>query len=86
MNISSIILKIPETENDYSCYCSLSLLTIIINDGFIDRIILYEARRTYIIYNLEEVNGQIIKIADLKCKTFAEFVVAIDVNNLNHNV
>ena len=86
MDISSIVLKASETENDYSCYCSLSLLTLVIKNKFIDYIGLNEGNRFYKIYKLKEVNGQTIKIANLKCKTFAEFVVAIDVNNLNHNV
>lgn len=86
MNISSIVLKIPETESDYGYYCPLNLLITVIKNKFIDYIEMTEGNTIDEIYELEEVNGQTIKIADLKCKTFAEFVVAININNLNHNV
>lgn len=78
-----IMLKIPESDYSESYFIAMANATFCIDDN--KKIIEYaidlqgESFRS-----LEAVDGNIVKISDLGCKTYSELVVALDVNNLLH--
>ena len=79
-----LMVKTPASDYNYPCYVALSS-TLIAKDGndkYISKLIDHDGDD---ITELESEDGQKVSIESLKCKTFAEFLVALDVNNLVHN-
>lgn len=88
MNINSIVLKFPETEKMFGLYISLSSLIWKIGNNKIINCC-WEAGDNdsdNIYYAIETIDGKVIKIEDLNCKSYAELIVALDLANANHNV
>ena len=88
MNTASIVLKIPETNKLFGQYTPLSsLIWRIGNNKIIDCCWdTGDDNRDNTYYSIEAIDGKVIKIKDLNCKSYAELVVALDLANANHNV
>lgn len=88
MNTASIVLKFPETKKMFGGYIPLSSLGWKIGgNNIID--CCWEAgdnNSDNIYYSIEAMDGKVIKIEDLNCKSYAELIVALDLANANHNV
>ena len=86
MNTALIVLKLPETAKIYGRYIPLSsLIWTISSNNIID--CCWEAGvNSNGNYFIEAIDGKIIKIEDLNCRSYAELVVALDLVNANHNV
>ena len=70
-------------EFDYKLYCPLSSITLLIDeDDIISKIMdVSGTENDCIISN----NGNAIKISSLKCKSYAEFLIALDLYDLIHD-
>lgn len=80
------MLKLIETSEDhYGIYCPLNCATLSydVNSGLICGIFGVDGGDNDFI---ESVDGKVIEIRKLHCKSYAEFIVAIDVYNLLHGV
>lgn len=78
-----LMIKTPLSNSNYSYYIALSNVLIVKDDHdkYITRLVDTNGDE---IEELESEDGQKVSIESLKCKTFAEFLVALDVNNLVH--
>ena len=75
------MLKVPKKSRSFTYYVALSNVTLVYDEDIISEIL---DEQDDSVTELESVDGTKIDISSLNCKTYEEFLVALDLNNLLH--